>query len=89
MKIKVDGEEKVDDMSLSESDKKVLRAQEEREQEVEKAYNASSNATKNQTVAQAPAKPVAVAANKTASAPAGAVLDKPTGTVTPVAQTLQ
>jgi len=28
MKIKVDGEEKVDDMSLSESDKKILRAQE-------------------------------------------------------------
>ena len=26
MKIKVDGEEKVDDMSLSESDKKLLRA---------------------------------------------------------------
>lgn len=37
MKIKVDGEEKVDDMSLSESDKKLLRAQEAEEQAIEKA----------------------------------------------------
>ena len=56
MKIKVDGEEKVDDMSLSESDKKILKAQEDKEQEAEKA--SSDKTTKNQIISSAQIKKV-------------------------------
>lgn len=56
MKIKVDGEEKVDDMSLSESDKKILKAQEDKEQEAEKA--SSDKTTKNSIISSAQIKKV-------------------------------
>jgi len=56
MKIKVDGEEKVDDMSLSESDKKILKAQEDKEQEAEKA--SSDKTTKNPIISSAQIKKV-------------------------------
>ena len=86
MKIKVDGEEKVDDMSLSEADKRLLRAQEEEAAQAEKTATST-----NKTAAPVPqvaAQKVAEEKKAPAAAPA-AVQDKPTGTVTSAAQSLQ